>query len=113
MLSDRFTDASYAYQGGGRGLDIERIAQLENWVLQDFTPDMTLLLDVSVHIGMQRVESRGTKDRIEQEDFDFFNRVRQAYIARAEQYPQRIKLIDAAQSVDDTSRHIQAILNDL
>ncbi len=113
VLSDRFTDASYAYQGGGRGLDIERIAQLENWVLQDFTPDMTLLLDVSVHIGMQRVESRGTKDRIEQEDFDFFNRVRQAYIARAEQYPQRIKLIDAAQSVDDTSRHIQAILNDL
>ncbi|NYT27215.1 MAG: dTMP kinase [Candidatus Thiodubiliella endoseptemdiera] len=113
VLSDRFTDASYAYQGGGRGLDIERIAQLENWVLQDFTPDMTLLLDVSVHIGMQRVESRGTKDRIEQEDFDFFNRVRQAYIARAKQYPQRIKLIDAVQSVDDTSRQIQAILNDL
>ncbi len=113
VLSDRFTDASYAYQGGGRGLDIERIAQLENWVLQDFTPDMTLLLDVSVHIGMQRVESRGTKDRIEQEDFDFFNRVRQAYIVRAKQYPQRIKLIDAVQSVDDTSRQIQAILNDL
>ena len=56
VLSDRFTDASYAYQGGGRGLDVERIAQLEQWVLQDFTPDMTLLLDVPVEIGMSRVE---------------------------------------------------------
>ncbi|MBA5248171.1 Thymidylate kinase [hydrothermal vent metagenome] len=113
VLSDRFTDASYAYQGGGRGLDIKRIAQLEQWVLQDFTPDMTLLLDLPVNIGMQRVASRGTKDRIEQEDFDFFNRVRQAYIARSEQYPERIKLIDAANSTDDISSQIQTILNTL
>lgn len=113
VLSDRFTDASYAYQGGGRGLDIGRIAQLENWVLQDFTPAMTLLLDVPVEIGMQRVESRGKKDRIEQENLDFFNRVREAYIARSKQYPQRIKLIDASQSADNTSSQIQAILNTL
>lgn len=113
VLSDRFTDASYAYQGGGRGLDIGRIAQLENWVLQDFTPAMTLLLDVPVEIGMQRVESRGKKDRIEQENLDFFNRVREAYIARSKQYPQRIKLIDASQSADNTSSQIQAILSDL
>ncbi len=113
VLSDRFTDASYAYQGGGRGLDINRIAQLEKWVVQGFTPDMTLLLDVPVDIGMQRVESRGAKDRIEQENLDFFNRVREAYIARSEQYPQRIKLINASESVDNTSNQIQAILNTL
>ena len=72
VLSDRFTDASYAYQGGGRGLDIERIEHLERWVLGDFTPDMTLLLDIPVDLGMSRVESRGEKDRIELEAKDFF-----------------------------------------
>ncbi|VVM21562.1 Thymidylate kinase (EC [uncultured Gammaproteobacteria bacterium] len=113
VLSDRFTDASYAYQGGGRGLSIARIAQLESWVLQSFTPDMTLLLDVPVEIGMQRVESRGKKDRIEQESLDFFNRVRDAYIARSKQYPERIKLIDAAQSAKNTSNQIQEILKTL
>ncbi|SFV87970.1 Thymidylate kinase [hydrothermal vent metagenome] len=113
VLSDRFTDASYAYQGGGRGLDIVRIAQLESWVLQDFNPDITLLLDVPVEIGMQRVKSRGVKDRIEQENLDFFNRVRITYINRSRQYPERIKLIDASQSVENTSTQIQAILNTL
>jgi dTMP kinase len=113
VLSDRFTDASYAYQGGGRGLDIERIAQLEKWTLQDFIPDMTLLLDVPVEIGMQRVESRGAKDRIEQENIDFFERVRKAYIARSKQYPQRIKLIDASQSSENISSQIQEILQTL
>ncbi len=113
VLSDRFTDASYAYQGGGRGLDIARIAQLEQWVMRNFAPDMTLLLDVPVEIGMQRVESRGEKDRIEQESLDFFNRVRNAYIARSEQYPERIKLINAAQSAENTSNQIQKILKTL
>ena len=113
VLSDRFSDASYAYQGGGRGLDTARISQLERWVLQDFAPDMTLLLDVPVEIGMRRVESRGEKDRIEQESLDFFNRVRDAYIARSKQYPERIKLIDASQSVENTSNQIQEILKTL
>ena len=110
VLSDRFSDASYAYQGGGRGLDIARISQLESWVLQDFTSDMTLLLDVPVEIGMKRVESRGEKDRIEQESLDFFNRVRDAYIVRSKQYPERIKLIDASQSAENTSNQIQKVL---
>lgn len=110
VLSDRFTDASYAYQGGGRGLDIERIEQLENWVLQDFTPDMTLLLDIPVELGMSRVESRGEKDRIELEAMDFFERVRQAYIARSEKYPQRIKLIDSSGAREHTSEQIEKIL---
>lgn len=110
ILSDRFTDASYAYQGGGRGLDIKRIAQLERWVLQDFSPDMTLLLDVPVELGMSRVESRGKKDRIELEDMDFFNRVRDAYIDRSKQFPDRIKLIDSSQTVEHTKQQIKAIL---
>ena len=113
VLSDRFTDASYAYQGGGRGLDVSRIAQLEQWVLQDFTPDMTLLLDVPVEIGMSRVESRGKKDRIELEATDFFNRVRQAYIDRSEQFPERIKLIDSSQTVEHTKQQIKVILDSL
>jgi len=113
VLSDRFTDASYAYQGGGRGLDVERIAQLEQWVLQDFTPDMTLLLDVPVEIGMSRVESRGKKDRIELEATDFFNRVRQAYIDRSKQFPERIKLIDSSQTVEHTKQQIKVILDSL
>ncbi|CAB9542569.1 Thymidylate kinase (EC [Bathymodiolus brooksi thiotrophic gill symbiont] len=113
VLSDRFTDASYAYQGGGRGLDIARIAQLEQWVMRNFAPDMTLLLDVPVEIGMQRVESRGEKDRIEQESLDFFNRVRNAYIARSERYPERIKLIDSSQTTEHTQQQINAILDKL
>ncbi|HIF47389.1 dTMP kinase [Candidatus Thioglobus sp.] len=113
VLSDRFTDASYAYQGGGRGLDIQRIEQLEQWVLQDFTPDMTLLLDIPVEQGMSRVESRGEKDRIELEAMDFFERVRQAYIARSEKYPQRIKLIDSSKTKVHTSTQIEQILASL
>ena len=111
VLSDRFTDASYAYQGGGRGLDINRIAQLEQWVLQDFTPDMTLLLDVPVELGMSRIESRGKKDRIELEAMDFFNRVRESYIDRSKQFPDRIKLIDSSQTVEFTTQQIKAVLD--
>lgn len=110
VLSDRFTDASYAYQGGGRGLDI---TQLDKLIVQNFVPSMTMLLDVSAELSMRRIEARGKKDRIEQEDLDFFNRVREAYIARSKQYPQRIKLIDASQSVNNTSNQIQAILKTL
>jgi dTMP kinase len=113
VLSDRFTDASYAYQGGGRGLDMQRIEQLEKWVLQDFTPDMTLLLDIPVEQGMERVKSRGKKDRIELENMDFFERVRQAYIDRSKAYPERIKLINSAKTKEYTSMQIAQILADL
>ncbi|MCS5588862.1 MAG: dTMP kinase [Candidatus Thioglobus sp.] len=113
VLSDRFTDSSYAYQGGGRGLDMERIKQLESWVVQDFAPDMTLLLDVPVEVGMSRVESRGKKDRIEMEKMDFFDRVRKAYIARSEEFPDRIKLIDSSQTIEHTTKQIGEILDTL
>jgi dTMP kinase len=113
VLSDRFTDASYAYQGNGRKLGMERIRALDVWTLGDFMPDMTFLLDLSVENGMQRVEKRGEKDRIEQEDLAFFQRVREAYIQRAKDFSSRIKLIDASGSVAKISTQIEIILEQL
>ncbi len=113
VLSDRFTDSSYAYQGGGRGLDVKRIAELEKWVLQGFVPDLTFLLDVDIELGMRRIKSRGMKDRIEQETMDFFARVRDSYIQRSQMFPDRIKLIDATKSIENTSQQIKSILLDL
>ena len=113
VLSDRFTDSSYAYQGGGRGLDVKRIAELEKWVLQGFVPDLTFLLDVDIELGMRRIKSRGMKDRIEQETMDFFARVRDSYIKRSQMFPDRIKLIDATKSIENTSQQIKSILLDL
>ena len=96
VVSDRFTDASFAYQGGGRMLDLNRISKLESWVLGEFQPNLTLFLDVSVDVGMQRVEARAAKDRIELEERAFFERVRSVFIDRSKSYPERIKLIDAS-----------------
>lgn len=112
VVSDRFVDASYAYQSGGRGMDIKRIKQLEQWLLAGFKPDLTLLLDVSVAAGFQRIVSRG-KDRIEQESVEFFERVRNTYLQLAQSEPERIKLIDAAQPVDAVTKQIQSCLNAL
>ncbi len=97
VASDRFIDASYAYQGGGRKIDMNFISMLDKWMVGSHYPDLTLLLDVSPEIGFDRAEKRGTdKDRIEEEKIDFFNRVRDVYLARAKQEPQRIKIIDAS-----------------
>lgn len=94
VISDRFTDASYAYQGGGRGLDVDLIAELERRVV-GIVPALTLLLDVPVTIGLQRVRGRGAADRIEAERDEFFERVRGAYLARAAAEPGRFRVIDA------------------
>ena len=94
VISDRFTDASYAYQGGGRGLDVDLIAELERRVV-GIAPALTLLLDVPVSIGLQRVRGRGAADRIEAERDEFFERVRGAYLARAAAEPGRFRVIDA------------------
>lgn len=110
VVSDRFTDASFAYQGGGRMLSLDRIAKLENWVLGSFKPDLTFLLDISVEIGMTRVEARNAKDRIEQEERAFFERVRSVFIERSKIYPDRIKLINAEKSVDEIQTQIQSII---
>lgn len=108
VLSDRFTDATYAYQGGGRGLDLGMIAWLEQAVQAELRPDLILLLDAPVETGMQRAKQRGKLDRFEAEKIDFFQRVRQAYLQRAAQDSQRYKIIDAAlplPAVQEQIRH--------
>ena len=113
VVSDRFTDASFAYQGGGRQLNLNRISELESWVQGKFQADLTLLLDVGVDIGMTRIESRQSKDRIEKEEREFFERVRSAFIDRSKLYPERIKLIDASQSIEQVQQQIQLFIEAL
>ena len=100
VLSDRFTDASFAYQGGGRGVPMKHINDLAQWVQGDLAPDLTFLMDIPVEEGMKRISSRGAKDRIEREGLEFFNRVRQTYLNRAKAEPDRFVMIDASQSLD-------------
>lgn len=97
VLSDRFVDASFAYQGGGRGIPVTRIAELERWTLADFRPDLTLLLDLDPEIALARTRARGATDRFEQERTEFFVRARAEYLRRAHTEPQRFAVIDAAQ----------------
>ncbi|SFV67800.1 Thymidylate kinase [hydrothermal vent metagenome] len=106
VISDRWTDATFAYQGGGRKVDEKRIIVLEKFVQGDFQADLSLFLDLEVKTSMDRVAKRGEKDRIEQEDLDFFERVRDVYLERAKKYPQRIKVIDASQSIDEIHQQI-------
>jgi dTMP kinase len=111
VLSDRFTDASFAYQGGGRGLDLARIEILENWVQQGLQPDLTLVFDLSVdEAKRRRAAATAAPDRFEQEDLDFFTRVRSVYLARAERYPHRIRLIDASQTIETIRKSLEEIL---
>ncbi|MHB8448018.1 MAG: dTMP kinase [Rudaea sp.] len=106
VLSDRFTDASFAYQGGGRGQPVERIAELERWAADGLKPDLTLLLDLPVAEGLKRANGRGPTDRIEMENADFFERVRATYRARAAGEPARFRIIDA-------SRPLETVLADV
>ncbi|MDH4550610.1 dTMP kinase [Pseudomonas sp. LB-090624] len=110
VLCDRFTDATYAYQGGGRGLSVERIATLEQFVQGDLRPDLTLVFDLPVEVGLARAAARGRLDRFEQEGQGFFEAVRQAYLQRAQREPQRYNLLDAAQSLEAVQRAIDALL---
>jgi dTMP kinase len=111
VLTDRFTDASFAYQGGGRGIDMGLIAELERWAA-GVRPDLTFLLDVGVSVGLARARSRGTAlDRIENERVDFFERVRTVYLARAAAEPQRIVLIDASQAAEVVLESVKAALS--
>jgi dTMP kinase len=113
VLCDRFTDASYAYQGGGRGLAAERIAALENWVQGDLRPDLTLLFDVSVEVGIARANRRSAPDRFEREEREFFERVRQTYLDRAQREPKRIRVIDATRSIAEVRQRLAAILDEV
>lgn len=114
VISDRFTDASYAYQGGARGLPFERIAEIENWVQQGFFPDMTFVFDLPIEEGMKRVASRGeATDRFEQEKKDFFEKVRQTYLQRADGAPQRYAVLDAGQDLENVQTQIDQVLEQL
>jgi dTMP kinase len=113
VLCDRFTDATYAYQGGGRGLSIERIAQLEQFVQAELRPNLTLIFDLPVEVGLARAAARGRLDRFEQEGRGFFEAVRQAYLQRAAQAPQRYRVLDAGQSLAQVQADIDALLPSL
>ncbi len=113
VLCDRFTDATYAYQGGGRGLPVSRIRALEEWVQQGLQPDLTLLFDLPVELGLQRANRRGVADRFERERREFFARVREAYLTRAAREPQRIRVIDAAQDLSEVQAAIARVLQEV
>ncbi len=110
VVCDRFTDASYAYQGGGRQLGSEAVGTLAQLVHGDLQPDLTLLFDVSIEQGMTRVAGRGAADRFEVESIEFFQRVRQAYLEQAAKAPQRFRVIDAGQDQDQVWVQVQSIL---
>jgi dTMP kinase len=113
VVCDRFTDASFAYQGAGRGVDLAWLQQLADQVHGDLWPDCTLLLDAPIGVGRQRAVQRSAPDRIEQEHADFFERVRQAYLARAVVEPERFQVIDATHSLVEVQRRIATALTPL
>ncbi len=110
VLCDRFTDATYAYQGGGRGLSFERIAQLEAWAQGALRPNLTLLLDVPVDVGLKRANQRSEPDRFEREQQEFFERVRATYLERARREPQRLRVIDASRTPAEVQHQITSVL---
>ncbi len=116
VLSDRFTDATYAYQGWGRHLSLDLISQLESLVQGDLRPDLTVLLDIDVEIGLQRAGERGELDRFESEQRQFFEAVRQAYLQRAQQEPTRFAIVDAAPPLEQVqaklAEKIEKFIND-
>nr|WP_239482121.1 dTMP kinase [Pseudomonas insulae] len=113
VLCDRFTDATYAYQGGGRGLPEARIAELERFVQGSLQPDLTLVFDLPVEIGLSRAAARGRLDRFEQEGRTFFEAVRQSYLRRVSMAPERYRVIDAAQPLDQVQQALDALLPQL
>jgi len=111
VISDRFTDASFAYQCGGRGVSADKIGQLEQWVQGDFQPDLTLLFDVPVAVSTQRLAGARNPDRFEQENADFFERIRNAYLSRANRFPQRFRVIDSGQTIPNIHAELEDILS--
>jgi dTMP kinase len=110
VLCDRFTDATYAYQGGGRGLPPERIAILENWAQGDLRPNLTLVFDLPVAVGLERAGRRGAADRFEREETAFFERIRAVYLDRARRNPDRYRIVDASCSVEAVRAEVETIL---
>ena len=111
VLCDRFVDATFAYQGGGRGVDQERIQQLADWTLKDLLPTLTLLFDLPVELGLKRVIERNEAiDRFEQEKVTFFEQIRASYLESARQNPERIKVVDASVSIPEIQQQLTKLL---
>ena len=110
VLCDRFTDATYAYQGAGRGLSAQLIGKLEALVQGDRRPDTVILLDMPPQIGLSRAKARGALDRFEQEEQAFFERVRQGYLERAAAFPDRYVVVDAARELSEVQRSLEAVM---
>jgi dTMP kinase len=110
VLCDRFTEATYAYQGGGRGINDKKIAELENWVQGELRPDLTIILDAPVETGRDRAGRRSEPDRIEKEQNDFFERVRQTYLQLANHYPHRIAVVDASIALEQVQKQIYHVM---
>ncbi len=110
VVSDRFSDASLAYQGGGRGLPVEKLEQLERWVHEGFQPDLTLLFDIPIAVARQRLANNAALDRFEQEQGPFFEKVRQAYLNRCRKHPHRFALIDASKTPAEVKASLESII---
>ena len=112
VLCDRFTDATYAYQGAGRGIPVQRIEVLENWVQGALRPDLTIVMDLPVAQGLKRAGKRSAPDRFESEALAFFERVRQGYLDIAQRDPQRVRVVDASRDLEQVSRSIRQLIGD-
>jgi dTMP kinase len=110
VVSDRFTDATFAYQGGGRGVDWERLKALETWVQGEFQPDLTLLFDVPAEVGKQRLAGVREPDRFEREQTEFFARVREGYLRRAREWPARIRSLDGTRPVNQVRALLEEVI---
>ena len=113
VISDRFTDASFAYQGGGRRLSLDKLAVLEHWVHPDLQPDLTLLFDVPIDVARQRLDAERVLDKFEQEQSDFFTATRDEYLQRAAQFPNRIRVIDSTQPLETVRQEVEQIIQQL
>jgi dTMP kinase len=113
VISDRFSDASFAYQGGGRGVSLTKLEQLEQWVHADLQPDLTLLFDIPIEVARQRLSNNVSLDRFEQEQGSFFEKVRQAYLARSQKTPARFAVIHAEQTREEVQASLQSIVSSL
>jgi dTMP kinase len=114
VISDRFTDATFAYQGGGRGISNEKLAILEEWVQEGLQPHLTLFFDVPVSVGQARLKSLpAAQDRFEREAANFHERVRNAYLARAREFPERCRIIDATQAPNAVQKSVEAAIASL
>ena len=113
VVSDRFSDASFAYQGGGRGMDIARLSALEDWACRGFQPELTLLFDLPMEVAKLRLADAREPDKFEREQSGFFQRVRDAYLQRARQQPQRFAIIDAARSQEQVRAQLKAVFDQL